>query len=103
VVLSGYTTNGCYHKERFEDQVKNCNGKIEKKLCLEEQSIPFIPHLFKNQVYSFLLSYNRKKEYQVIRNYITYDFETVMRKKNVKITKKQPVMLNNYPCLFHIM
>jgi hypothetical protein len=82
------TNNGSYHKERFEDHVKNCNGKIEKKLCLEEQSIPFIPHLFKNHLYSFLLAYNCKSQYQVIRNYITYDFETVMRKKNVKITEK---------------
>jgi hypothetical protein len=54
------TNNGSYHKERFEDHVKNCNGKIEKKLCLEEQSIPFIHHLFRNHLYSFLLAYNRK-------------------------------------------
>jgi hypothetical protein len=79
------TEHGCYNKERFENHVKNCNGKIEKKLCLEEQSIPFIPHLFKNHLYSFLLAYNRKNQYQVIRNYITFDFETIMKKKQKNI------------------
>jgi hypothetical protein len=82
------TNHEYYNKKKFEDHVKNCNGKIEKKLCLEEQSIFFIPHLFKNHLYSFLLAYNRKSQYQVLRNYITYDFETVMRKKNIKITEK---------------
>jgi hypothetical protein len=80
-----------------KDHVKNCNGKIEKKLCLEEQSIPFIPHLFKNHLYSFLLAHNRKSKYQVIRNYITYDFETVMRKKNVKITEKTTCYAEQLP------
>jgi hypothetical protein len=87
------TNNGSYHKKRFEDHVKNCNGKIEKKICLKEQSIPFIPHLFKNHHYSFLLAYNRKSQYQVIRNYI----ETVMRKKNVKITEKTTCYAEQLP------
>jgi hypothetical protein len=47
--------HGCYNKERFENHVKNCSGKIETKLHLEEQSIPFIPHLFKNHLYSDII------------------------------------------------
>jgi hypothetical protein len=81
----------------FENYVKNCNGKIEKKLRLEEQSIPFIPHLFKNHVYVFLLAYNCKNEYQPTRNYLTFDFETVMRKKNIKITEKTTCYAEQLP------
>jgi hypothetical protein len=45
---------GCYHKERFEEHVQNCEDKIKKSLCLNEQSFPFIPHIQKIQ---YLLIY----------------------------------------------
>jgi hypothetical protein len=39
------TNNGSYHKDRFEEHVQNCEGKIKRSLCLNEQSTPFIPNI----------------------------------------------------------
>jgi hypothetical protein len=30
------TNNGSYHKERFEERIKNCEGKIKRVFCLNE-------------------------------------------------------------------
>jgi hypothetical protein len=52
-----------YKKERFEEHVNNCEGKILRSICLNEQSIPFIPHIQKNSVYAYLLAHNCSNEY----------------------------------------
>jgi hypothetical protein len=39
------TNNGSYHRDRFEDHINNCDGKFKRSLCLNEQSVPFIPHI----------------------------------------------------------
>jgi hypothetical protein len=39
--------HGSYKKERFEEHVENCDGKLVRKLRLNEQSVPFIPHIQK--------------------------------------------------------
>jgi hypothetical protein len=56
------THHESYNKERFEERVENCEGKIKRSLSLNEQSIPFIPHIQKNPVYSYLLVHNRRSE-----------------------------------------
>jgi hypothetical protein len=53
---------------------------------LNEQSIPFIPHIQKNPIFAYLLAHNRKNEYRIIHEYITFDFETVMKKESHKIS-----------------
>jgi hypothetical protein len=73
--------HGSYNRERFEDHIQNCDG-------LNEQSVPFIPHIQKNPIFAYLLAHNRKNEYQVVQEYITFDFETVMKKETHKITEK---------------
>jgi hypothetical protein len=78
------TDRGSYNKERFEKLVENCEKKIKKSLCPNEQFISFVPHIQKNPVYSYLLAYNQRSEYRVIQEYITYDFETVMKKEIFK-------------------
>jgi hypothetical protein len=75
-------------KKRFEEHVNNCEGKISSSICLNEQSVPFIPHIQKNPVYPYLLAHNRSNEYQVIQEYITNDFETVLKKETHKISNK---------------
>jgi predicted nucleic acid-binding protein len=45
-------------------------------------------HTQKNPIFAYLLAYNRKNEYRVIQEYITYDFETVMKKEIQKISDK---------------
>jgi hypothetical protein len=82
------TDYGSYHKERFEEHIQSCEGKIKRSLCLNEQSVPFIPHIQKNPIFAYLLAHNRKNEYQVVQEYITFDFETVMKKETHKITEK---------------
>jgi hypothetical protein len=44
------TNNKSYHKDRFKDHVENYNGNLTRKLCLNEQSVSFIPHIQKNPV-----------------------------------------------------
>jgi hypothetical protein len=87
----GYTSpthNNSYHKDRFEEHENSCDGKILRSICLNEQYIPFIPHIQKNPVYAYLLAHNRSNEYRVIQEYIIYDFETVMKKDTHKISDK---------------
>jgi hypothetical protein len=59
------SNGGCYHKERFEEHVENCNGNLVRKLRLNEQSVPFIPHIQKNPVFAYLLVSNRKNDYEI--------------------------------------
>jgi hypothetical protein len=56
------TNHNTYKKERFEKHVNNCEGKISRSICVNEQSVPFIPHIQKNPVYAYLLSHNRSNE-----------------------------------------
>jgi hypothetical protein len=81
------THGGYYHKDRFEKHIKNYK-KISRSIYLNKQSIPFIPHIQKNPIFAYLLAHNRKKQYRVIQEYITYDFETVMKKETHKISDK---------------
>jgi hypothetical protein len=74
--------HGCYHKDRFEEHMQNYESKIKRSLCLNEQSVSFIPHIQKNPIFAYLLACNRKDEYKVIQEYITFDFETVVKKRN---------------------
>jgi hypothetical protein len=87
---------GCYRKDRFEEHVENCNGNLVRKLRLNEQSVPFIPHIQKNSVFAYLLANNRKNDYEMIEEYITFDFETVMKKNHIKFLIKQKSMHNNF-------
>jgi hypothetical protein len=80
--------HGSYHRERFEEHINNCDGGIKRSLCLNKQSVPFIPHIQKNPIFAYLLAHNGKNEYHVVQEYITFDFETVMKKETYKITDK---------------
>jgi hypothetical protein len=82
------TQHNTYNKDRFEEHVKNCEGKISRSICLNEQFIPFIPHIQKNPVYAYLLAHNRSNKYRVIQERITYNLETVMKKETHKISDK---------------
>jgi hypothetical protein len=41
------TNNKSYYRDRFEEHIKNCEGKTKRLLCLNEQSVPFIPQIQK--------------------------------------------------------
>jgi hypothetical protein len=79
---------GSYDKSKFEEPINNCDGGIKRSLCLNEQSVPFILHIQKNPIFAYLLAHNRKNEYQVVQEYISFDFKTVMKKEIHKITDK---------------
>jgi hypothetical protein len=91
------TNNGSYHRERFEEHINNCDGGIKRSLYLNEQSVPFIPHIQKNSIFAYLLAHNRKYEYKVIQEYITFDIETVMKKETHKITDKTESYSQQFP------
>jgi hypothetical protein len=82
------TDHGSYNRDRFEDHINNCEGRTKRSLYLNEQSLPFNPHTQKNPIFAYLLAHNQKDEYKVIQEYITFDFETVMKKETHKITDK---------------
>jgi hypothetical protein len=54
--------HGSYNKDRFKEHVENCDGKLKRKLCLDEQSVPFIPHIQKNPVFAYLFANNCKND-----------------------------------------
>jgi hypothetical protein len=72
-------------------------AKIKRSLCLNEQSVPFIPHIQKNSIFASLLAHNRKNEYHVVQEYITFDFETIMKKETHKITDKKESYAQQLP------
>jgi hypothetical protein len=82
-ILTGHN-NGNYRKDLFDKHVEKCDGTTKPKLCLRDVSIPYVPHIFKNPLYAFLLANGRENEYVPISNYITYDFETVNENVNEK-------------------
>jgi hypothetical protein len=94
--ISPATDHGSYNRDRFEEHINNCEGKIKRSLCLNKQSVPFIPHIQKNPIFAYLLAHNRKNEYRVIQEYITFDFETVMKKTLIKLLIKQNLVHNNF-------
>jgi hypothetical protein len=55
---------------------------------LKETSLPNVPHLQKNPVLAYLLAHDRVDEYQYIRDYMTYDFETMTAPINKEYGKK---------------
>ncbi|KAA6368949.1 MAG: hypothetical protein EZS28_035524 [Streblomastix strix] len=74
------------HYERdYEQHVSQCkiNGRqIIKKVKLDEQPFPYIPHIQRNETYAYLLANNATQQFKPTHYYITYDFETVERKVN---------------------
>jgi hypothetical protein len=95
--------HGNYNKERFEKHVEKCDGvngtasKLHKELSLDDVAVPYIPHIQKNKTFVYLFAHNRLNEYQYIRNYITYDFETVSKKVDKKYGTKSYCSANLYP------
>jgi hypothetical protein len=89
--------HGCYDKKHFEEHVACCDGELHKKLSLNSIATPYIPHIQKNKIFAFLMAHNRLSEYQYIKNYITYDFETVMKKTDVKYGSKSHCSTELYP------
>jgi hypothetical protein len=82
------TQHECYNKERFDRHVANCTGTRPSRLKLSDCSVPYVPHIFKNPVFAYLLAHNRINEYQYITEYMTYDFETVQTLINEKFGDK---------------
>jgi hypothetical protein len=77
-------THGGYKKDRFDAHVEKCDGKFHSKLTLQPVSKPYLPHIFKNPLYAYLLAHGRASEYKVLTNCMTYDFETVLKVVNQK-------------------
>ena len=82
----------CYNKKgtmrnkaKFEEHVKNCKGKREKKLKLDLVSHPYCPHLWKT-TYAALLANKEEEYWRPTLYYMTYDFETVEEKVDQILT-----------------
>jgi ssDNA-binding Zn-finger/Zn-ribbon topoisomerase 1 len=65
-----------HKKFMFDKHVKECDGKFKSMVKLNPISLPYVPHIQNNNYYAFLIANGRENEFQPIRNYITYDFET---------------------------
>ena len=69
--------------------MKQCTGKVEKKLKLDQYQKPYIPHITSNRTLMYLMANNRINEWKPKRFYITYDCETVC--ENLGINEKLSV------------
>ena len=80
--------DGNYHAQRTLDRHrKYCNGEFKQKtLKLDKIEKPYCPHILKNKVYMYCLAHNI--EYEPIRYYITFDFETMEDKVETAISDK---------------
>ncbi|KAA6353445.1 MAG: hypothetical protein EZS28_051028, partial [Streblomastix strix] len=79
-----------HYKRDYEQHVSQCKingGQIIKKVKLDEQPFPFIPHIQRNETYAYLLANNATQQFKPTQYYITYDFETVERKVNTYFGK----------------
>ncbi|KAA6370322.1 MAG: hypothetical protein EZS28_034151, partial [Streblomastix strix] len=79
-----------HYKRDYEQHVSQCKingGQIIKKVKLDEQPFPFIPHIQRNETYAYLLANNATQQFKPTHYYITYDFETVERKVNTYFGK----------------
>ncbi|KAA6371266.1 MAG: hypothetical protein EZS28_033208 [Streblomastix strix] len=74
----------------YQQHVSQCkinNGQIIKKVKLDEQPFPYVPHIQRNETYAYLLANNATQQFKPTQYYITYDFETVERKVNTYFGK----------------
>jgi hypothetical protein len=64
---------------RYSRHLKECDGKIhkEKKLIVQKDNYPYIPHISQNPTYKYLLAHERENEFKPRQYYITFDFETM--------------------------
>ena len=76
-----------YGDRTFKRHTNKCDGNPvhAKELKLEKLSLPYCPHILKNLQYAYCLANNI--EYEPIKYYITYDFETMEQPLNIS-TKK---------------
>ena len=70
----------------YNKHVEECDGTFKRKCRLDKKQKPYIPHIFKNKAYFRCLQYG--VEYEPIRYYMTYDFETMQIIANEEITEK---------------
>lgn len=71
---------------RFNKHVASCDGTVDRHVKLTRSQLPYVPHIFDNPSYEYLLANDRINEYIPISNYMTYDFETMEEPKNEAIT-----------------
>jgi hypothetical protein len=69
-------------KKKLEDHIKFCKGKHIEPILKVKDSVPYCPMFSKNKEYEFLFCHNLQRYYKPIREYITFDFETVEQKLN---------------------
>ena len=75
------------NKKRFDEHVKNCKGKPEKRLKLENVSHPYCPHLWKTPYAKLIVS--KEEDYWKPTSYfMTYDFETMEEKCEQVLTEQ---------------
>ena len=73
-----------YNRKRGTDKrIREHKCNVVKKMVKPTEQV-YLPHIFKNPVYSYCLAHNI--EYHPIRYYITYDFETVEESCEQSIT-----------------
>ncbi|KAA6365342.1 MAG: hypothetical protein EZS28_039132 [Streblomastix strix] len=78
------------YKRDYDNHVSQCKingGQIIKKVKLDEQPFPYVPHIQRNETYAYLLANNATQQFKPTHYYITYDFETVERKVNTYFGK----------------
>ena len=92
---SGNEKNIAKFHKHCEECKKN-GGVFVQKVSLEEEK-PYVPHIDKDKLYSYLLAHNMVEKFRPTRYYITYDFETLESKVENKISSNTIVQATLSP------
>ena len=71
--------------ERMKKHIVHCDGKFHKKYIPERISEPYCPHILNHPVYEYCLAHDL--EWKPQKLYMTYDFETMEHKVDIKSGK----------------
>ena len=83
--------------KKFQKHVEKCDGSMQKKLQLDREAKPYVPHILNNKTYEYLLANDRIDEFKPTRFYMTYDFETMEDKTFTYSTESTEIKASLVP------
>ena len=82
-------------EKRLNAHIKVCDGKFKKEYISERESLPYCPHILENPVYEYCLAH--ELEFKPQRYYFTYDFETMEKIINEKVSNSTVIKSHLIP------
>jgi hypothetical protein len=97
--ISPNNTNHQGTNSAYSLHLKNCDGKIhrEQKLVIRSNNLPYAPHILQNKTYKYLFSRERLNEFKPRRYYITFDFETMEERTEIKVGSSSKILAKLKP------